>query len=138
MSKKRAVEETEEGMAGRDAMGRRVWDKDFFKSKYESSSSSGAKRLVTGEAESLKHRSEDVGIDQKVSERKLVTNFTAKAQQGGFFCETCDCVLKDSRAYLDHINGRSHNRLLGKSMNVEKVTVERVIAKMLRIKQGLS
>ena len=134
MSKKRPAPAEKQGIAGKDAMGRRVWDKEFFRSQYEASSS---KRLVTGEPEALKARTEGAGIDEKVSDRRVVTNLTAKAQQGGFYCETCDCVLKDSRAYLDHINGRSHNRLLGRSMNVEKVTVDRVIAKMERIKQGL-
>lgn len=25
---------------------------------------------------------------------------------GGFFCEVCDCLLKDSAAYTDHLNGK--------------------------------
>lgn len=25
---------------------------------------------------------------------------------GGFFCEVCKCLLKDSSSYLDHINGK--------------------------------
>ena len=27
------------------------------------------------------------------------------AQQAGYYCNVCDCILKDSKSYLDHING---------------------------------
>lgn len=30
-----------------------------------------------------------------------------------FWCDICECLCKDSQAYLDHINGRNHNRILG-------------------------
>ena len=31
----------------------------------------------------------------------------------GWHCKVCDCFLKDSATYLDHINGRKHQRHLG-------------------------
>lgn len=46
--------------------------------------------------------------------------------QAGYFCSVCDCVLRDSQSYLDHINGKYHNRALGMSMNVERSTTEQV------------
>ena len=125
--------ESTEGVSGRDALGRRVWDKEFFKAKYEAASAMEppTKKLATGPAEPLKPRTAAVDIEQRV------TNASGKMQQGGFYCATCDCLLKDSVAYMDHVNGRSHNRLLGMSMQVEKVSVERVIEKMNRIRKGL-
>ena len=27
------------------------------------------------------------------------------AQQAGYYCNVCDCILRDSQSYLDHING---------------------------------
>lgn len=47
-------------------------------------------------------------------------------QQAGYFCSVCDCILRDSQSYLDHINGKWHNRALGMTMRVEKSTVEQV------------
>ena len=44
----------------------------------------------------------------------------------GWHCRVCDCFLKDSLTYLDHINGRKHQRYLGFSMRVEKSTTEEV------------
>ena len=42
----------------------------------------------------------------------------------GWHCKVCDCYLKDSHTYLDHINGRKHQRKLGFSMRVERSTAD--------------
>ncbi|KAL3761293.1 hypothetical protein ACHAWU_010206 [Discostella pseudostelligera] len=44
----------------------------------------------------------------------------------GWHCRVCDCFLKDSLTYLDHINGKKHQRYLGYTMRVEKSTTEEV------------
>ena len=54
----------------------------------------------------------------------------AAGATSAFHCETCKCSLKDSQAWFDHINGKKHNQLLGMSMVVEKVSVDRVKAKL--------
>ena len=38
----------------------------------------------------------------------------------------CECVLRDSQSYLDHINGKYHNRALGMNMVVERSTADQV------------
>ena len=38
----------------------------------------------------------------------------------------CDALMKDSSSYLDHINGKKHNRLNGMNMKVERVDVNKV------------
>jgi len=72
------------------------------------------------ERAALEKRSERVQLVSDLHKSKVVTAHTEKKDEGGFWCDTCDCLLKDSAAYLDHINGKNHNRLLGKTMRVEK------------------
>lgn len=43
--------------------------------------------------------------------------------------------MKDSNAYYDHINGKKHNRMLGMSMVVERVGLDRVKAKLAGLKR---
>lgn len=43
----------------------------------------------------------------------MVTSQTAPHQQGGYWCDVCQCLLKDSMAYLDHINGKKRKSFVG-------------------------
>ena len=61
---------------------------------------------------------------------QLITEATPTGAHGGYHCPTCECTLKDSEAYLDHINGKRHQRKLGFSMRVEAATVEAVRARI--------
>merc|ERR1711957_175052 len=66
---------------------------------------------------------------------RVVTTHTIKPMQGGYWCSVCECLLKDSSTYLEHINGRRHNRNLGMNMKVEKVGVDRVREKLRSMKK---
>lgn len=55
--------------------------------------------------------------------------------QSVFFCKTCKIQLKDSNAWYDHINGKKHNQMLGMSMVVERVSIDRVKAKLAGLKR---
>jgi U4/U6.U5 tri-snRNP component SNU23 len=51
----------------------------------------------------------------------------------GWHCRVCDCFLRDSHTYLDHINGRKHQRSLGYSMRVERSTKEQVMSRLEKL-----
>ncbi|OAE25486.1 hypothetical protein AXG93_1543s1000 [Marchantia polymorpha subsp. ruderalis] len=57
---------------------------------------------------------------------QVVTQVAPLSQQAGYFCSVCECVVKDSANYLDHINGKKHQRALGMSMRVERATLQQV------------
>lgn len=57
-------------------------------------------------------------------------------KNGGYHCTVCDCILRDSMTWLDHLNGKKHQRNLGMSMRVENVGVETVKAKLAAKKRA--
>ena len=81
----------------------------------------------------LVERDYKVHTEDRVGKAVVIISATPKNEQGGFYCEVCvacagarvsaadcdvgaqvcDCTLKDSVAWLDHINGKKHNRALG-------------------------
>jgi U4/U6.U5 tri-snRNP component SNU23 len=96
----------------------------------------------------LKARRGKVDIDTKIGTTELVsaeaaaTSSTA-AEDGvasgvvktgiGWHCKVCDCFLKDSLTYLDHINGRKHQRKLGFSMRVERTSKDSLMNKLSQL-----
>lgn len=73
-------------------------------------------------------------LSSKLGKTQVVTAASTPSQQGGWYCETCKCGLKDSINYLDHINGKKHQRELGYSMRVERSTVTQVSNRSARVR----
>jgi len=111
---------------------RRKWDVEEYEQL-------AAKRLADEESdesdraegkgkkrELLKQRDYKIDLDSRLGKSTVITKNTPASQAGGYYCNVCDCVVKDSINFLDHINGKKHQRNLGMSMRIERSTVDQV------------
>lgn len=94
----------------------------------------------------LKARTQKVDLESKVGKTEIIdpssaalsssadvsiTDGVTKSVSGvGWHCKVCDCFLKDSLTYLDHINGKKHQRALGYSMRTAKSTTSDIVNKL--------
>ena len=129
-----------------DNTARRTWDKDEYRQKAEEreaeekekeeSAFDARKRkrvdrdplhqgLIVARS-NLQQRDFQIDLAAKLGKTQVVGLNTPLNQQAGYYCGVCDCVLRDSQSYLDHINGKWHNRALGMNMKVERSTVDQV------------
>ncbi|XVF57575.1 hypothetical protein PTKIN_Ptkin06aG0216600 [Pterospermum kingtungense] len=72
----------------------------------------------------LKHRDYEVDLESRLGKT-----------QAGYYCSVCECVVKDSANYLDHINGKKHQRALGMSMRVERASLQQVQERFEQLKK---
>eukprot|EP00389_Voromonas_pontica_P007058 GDKH01010641.1.p1 GENE.GDKH01010641.1~~GDKH01010641.1.p1 ORF type:complete len:272 (-),score=60.20 GDKH01010641.1:76-891(-) len=140
--------ETEKKPAeGVDKLGRKVWDKEFYaqkakerteKEQLNADLEDDLNKLLHGKKKKLKeapppeertwltHHDRDLKLDEKLGKSAIITAHTHKSKQGGYWCEDCECLIKDSSSWLDHINGKKHNRIAGRKMLVERVDADKV------------
>ncbi|KAJ1374351.1 hypothetical protein KIN20_037021 [Parelaphostrongylus tenuis] len=126
--------------AGSSAVGidhRRKWDQDDFEKKalerlkaekLEQAIKSGQKPKEEPKVkrELLKARDYKVDLESKLGRSVVINKTTPAAETGGYYCDVCDCVVKDSINFLDHINGKNHQRNMGMSMKIRRSTLEEV------------
>lgn len=75
--------------------------------------------------------SDKIGKVQIYQKDVKSTSTTTTTSSHGFLCSTCKASFTSSDAYLDHCNGRVHQRNLGLSVKVERVNeVERVKSRL--------
>ena len=76
-----------------------------------------------------------VNYQAQVGKSQVVSLVGDRAKQGGFYCDVCDILMKDSLAFADHLNGKMHQRLLGMSMRCERASVSSVKDKFAALKR---
>ncbi|XP_048777240.1 zinc finger matrin-type protein 2-like isoform X2 [Ostrea edulis] len=112
---------------------RRKWDRDEYERLAQERLEEEQLKLLEKELrephqkrELLKPREYKVDLDSKLGKSQVITKTTPASQQGGYYCNVCDCVVKDSINFLDHINGKKHQRNLGMSMKIERSSLDQV------------
>jgi len=141
---------------GKDTTFRRTWNKEEYATKAkereqadklaEENDERRAKGLkpkhrpsgpAQPQRELLKAREEKIVLDANLNKTQVVSVGAAgpASKQPGFYCKECDCVVKDSTNYLDHINGKKHQRNLGMSMRVERASIDSVKERLAALKR---
>ena len=112
---------------------------------------SDKRNLPPGQRDLLRAREYKVDLDSRLNKTSVVTA-NDNRDGAGYYCEVCDCVIKDSMNFLDHINGenqalyypniillsnigKKHIQNLGMSMKLKKSTVEDVKARFELLKK---
>ncbi|KAF7321804.1 Zinc finger matrin-type protein 2-like [Mycena kentingensis (nom. inval.)] len=86
--------------------------------------------------ELMKQRDGPLELDKNLNKTMVVQNTSNKGPgQPGFYCETCTRNYKDSIAYLDHLNSRSHLRALGQTTKLERSTLAQVQARIAFLRE---
>jgi len=81
----------------------------------------------------LKSREATMGLEKDAGKARILSEPELQQRASGWYCDVCDCLLRDSASYLDHVNGKKHQRALGFSMRVERVDVSAVRERLSQI-----
>ncbi|KAJ9050192.1 U4/U6.U5 snRNP associated protein [Entomophthora muscae] len=84
--------------------------------------------------EFLTARTTRLKLDATLGKTQVVESGSSN-RQPGFYCPDCDCTLKDSVSYVDHINGKKHQISAGIILKVERSTLSQVQRKLEEMKQ---
>lgn len=115
---------------------RRTWDKEEYGQKArerleeldddDEEESTSKRKEPPVKRKLLQKREFDVDLESNLGKTVVITKSSTMSQSGGYYCNVCDCIVKDSINFLDHINGKKHQRNLGMSMKVERSSLDQV------------
>uniref|UniRef100_A0A7S0RB68 U1-type domain-containing protein n=1 Tax=Pyramimonas obovata TaxID=1411642 RepID=A0A7S0RB68_9CHLO len=127
---------SKDSKSGVDNTARRKWDRDEFATKaaerereeeeLELAKTRPPPSTAIVQRAPLKQRGYEVDLTSRLGKTQVVTEATPLQHQAGYYCNVCECMVKDSANFLDHINGKKHQRALGMSMRVERATLDQV------------
>ncbi|PVV03609.1 hypothetical protein BB560_001910 [Smittium megazygosporum] len=129
---------------------RKTWDKD----EYEKRARERARKLKEelGETKAkpkkeneeqvermpLKARKEKIDLERMVGKTQIIQVSGIASKQPGYYCKVCDCTMRDNISYLDHINGKKHQRNNNMSLKLERESVSQVKNKLEALKRKLA
>ncbi|KAG0298268.1 zinc finger, matrin-type 2 [Linnemannia gamsii] len=128
------------------------WDMEEFEKRAKERAARDKEMAEEDEARALgkavKKKAKEAPTEEQIkaekSERLILESAIGKSQvvQGGpngrapgFYCQLCDCVLKDSTAYMDHKNGKKHLKNLGVDTKAVREDLTDVVAKLESMKR---
>jgi U4/U6.U5 tri-snRNP component SNU23 len=91
------------------------------------------KEAPTAEAIALE-KSQRINLESAIGKTQVVQGGPS-GRAPGFYCQLCDCVLKDSTAYMDHKNGKNHLKNLGVDRKAVRENLSDVVAKLESMKR---
>ncbi|PVU89525.1 hypothetical protein BB561_005294 [Smittium simulii] len=128
---------------------RKTWDKEEYEKrararenmlKGESNENGSTKKkdsAVSIEKAHLVARDKKIDLSGMVGKTQIVQVSSISAKQPGYYCKVCDCTMKDSITYLDHINGKKHHQNLNMSLKIKRDTVVDVKEKLAMLKKKI-
>uniref|UniRef100_A0A0X3PM63 Zinc finger matrin-type protein 2 n=1 Tax=Schistocephalus solidus TaxID=70667 RepID=A0A0X3PM63_SCHSO len=112
---------------------RRKWDRAYFEKLSDQRSSEELEALRNARKEKdtvkkqlLRPRTEIIPLEANLNKSQVIAKTGPGSSQAGYYCEYCDCVVKDSINFLDHVNGKKHQRNLGMSMRIKRSSLDEV------------
>ena len=107
-----------------DNIGRRTWDIDTYAKKAAEIEASKDIKQRPLTQKLLEPRGK-VDLEAALERKKGIST-----NRGGYYCEVCEVLLTDSMGFLNHINGKKHQKALGVSMHHQRSTLEEVTARI--------
>jgi U4/U6.U5 tri-snRNP component SNU23 len=105
--------------SGIDNTYRRKWDREEYlerareRDEEEDGRFKAKAKVPPVQRKPLKHRDYEVDLVSRLGKTQVVTPVAPLSQQAGYYCSVCECVVKDSANYLDHINGKKTSESIG-------------------------
>ena len=109
-------------------------DQEYLRRARERRAAEEEARSRTGSSRALlEARDASLGLERKSGKRTFVKYDSDGRKVGaGYTCTVCGCTLRDSAAYLSHLNSRSHLSRAGIKMRVKRSSVEQVKNRFLQ------